>query len=159
MVTMTFTFARRLRGSVRRLGGESGTAIIEAALTLPLLLLVAVAIFEFGRAFQTWEVLTNAAREGARVAVLPDSTTAGTEARARAYLDSGALLGSSATITVTATTIPIGAGTATAKLVRVDYPFQFMVLQPVASLVVHGSTTGAPITMSASAEMRNESPF
>jgi Flp pilus assembly protein TadG len=159
MVTMTFDVARRLRRSVRRLGGDQGTALLEMALTLPLLLFVAVAIFEFGRAFQTWEVLTNAAREGARVAVLPDSTAAGTEARARAYLDAGALLGSSATVTVTATTIPIGVGTASAKQVRVDYPFQFMVLQPVASLIVSGTMVGAPITMSASAEMRNESPF
>jgi Flp pilus assembly protein TadG len=159
MVNMTFTFSRRLRGTARRLGGERGTALLEAALTLPLLLLLAVSIFEFGRAFQTWEVLTNAAREGARVAVLPDSTTAGTEARARAYLDAGALVGSSATVTVTATTIPIGVGTASAKQVRVDYPFQFMVLQPVASLIVNGTALGTPITMSASAEMRNESPF
>ena len=128
-------------------------------MTLPLLLLVSVAIFEFGRAFQTWEVLTNAAREGARVAVLPLSTPAGAEARARAYLDSGALNGSSATVTVTATEIPIGGGTASAKQVRIDYPFRFMVLQPVASLIVPGTSTGSPITMSASAEMRNESPF
>ena len=156
---MTFDVARRLRRSVRRLGGDQGTALLEMALTLPLLLFVAVAIFEFGRAFQTWEVLTNAAREAARVAVLPDSTVAGAEARARAYLDAGALNGTSATITVTATTIPIGLGTASAKQVRVDYPFQFMVLQPVASLIVNGTTLGAPITMSASAEMRNESPF
>ena len=41
---------------------------------MPLLLLVSVGIFEFGRAYQTWQVLTNAAREGARMAVLPDST-------------------------------------------------------------------------------------
>jgi hypothetical protein len=34
-----------------------------------------------------------------------------------------------------------------------------MVLQPVASLIVSGTMVGAPITMSASAEMRNESPF
>jgi Flp pilus assembly protein TadG len=159
MVNMTFTFVRRLRGTVRRLGGERGTALLETAMTLPFLLFVAVAIFEFGRAFQTWEVLTNAAREAARVAVLPDSTTSGTEARARAYLNAGALNGSSAIITVTATTIPIGAGTASAKQVRVDYPFSFMVLQPVASMIVHGTTLGTPITMSASAEMRNESPF
>ena len=156
---MTLTFPRRLRGTARRLGGERGTALIEMALTLPLLLLVAVAIFEFGRAFQTWEVLTNAAREGARVAVLPNSTVAGAQDRAKAYLDSGALIGSSATVTVTDTEIPIGLGTATAKQVRVDYPFTFMVLQPVASLIVHGTALGAPITMSASAEMRNESPF
>ena len=82
----------------RRLGGERGTALLETAITLPLLLLASVAIFEFGRAFQTWEVLTNAAREGARVAVLPSSTHAAAEARARAYLDAGALNGSSATM-------------------------------------------------------------
>ena len=43
--------------------GERGSALIEAAVTLPLLLLVSVGIFEFGRVFQTWQVLTNAARE------------------------------------------------------------------------------------------------
>jgi Flp pilus assembly protein TadG len=143
----------------RRLGGQRGTALLETALTLPLLLLVCVAIFEFGRAFQTWEVLTNAAREGARVAVLPNPPSGGAEARARAYLNSGSLDGASATVTVTATEIPIGAGTASAKQVRVDYPFRFMVLQPVASMFVHGASLGSPITMSASAEMRNESPF
>ena len=52
----------------RRLRSERGQALIEMALTLPLLLLICVGIFEFGRAYQTWEVLTNAAREGARVA-------------------------------------------------------------------------------------------
>ena len=56
---------------MRHYQGERGTALIEAAVTIPLLLLVAVGIFEFGRAYQTWQVLTNAAREGARVAVLP----------------------------------------------------------------------------------------
>ena len=156
---MTLTFARRRRLAARRLGGERGTALLEMALTLPLLLLVAVGIFEFGRAFQTWEVLTNAAREGARLAVLPSSTPADTEARARAYLTSGSLNGASATVTVTATMIPIGLGTASASLVKIDYPFQFIVLQPVASLIVHGTAVGSPIVMSASAEMRNESPF
>ena len=144
---------------VQRLGGQRGQALIETAMMLPLLLLVAVSIFEFGRAFQTWEVLTNAAREAARVAVLPNSTLIGAQDRARAYLDAGMLNGSSATITVTPTTISIGAATASAKQVTVDYPFQFIVLQPVASLIVSGTMAGAPITMSASAEMRNESPF
>jgi len=54
------TFSRRVR---RLLSGERGTALIETAMTLPLLLLVSVGIFEFGRAFQTWQILTNAARE------------------------------------------------------------------------------------------------
>ena len=40
--------------------------------------------------------------------------------------------------------------------VTVSYPFSFMVLQPVANLVVKGSLAGKAFTMSAVAEMRNE---
>ena len=58
----------------RRATDESGQAIIELALTLPLLLLVVLGVFDFGLMFQRFEVVTNAAREGARVAVLPDYT-------------------------------------------------------------------------------------
>src|SRR4051812_1436516 len=58
---------------------QRGAALIEAAVTLPLILLVSVAIFEFGRAYQTWQVLTNAAREGARVAVIQGTTDAQVE--------------------------------------------------------------------------------
>jgi Flp pilus assembly protein TadG len=147
---------RRLRQAV---ACERGTAILETAMTLPLLLLVTVGIFEFGRAFQTWQVLTNAAREGARVAVLPNYVAGAAEARAQQYLVSGQLPNAgSATVTVDPTvSVNIGAGgTASTSVVTVNYPFQFMVLQPVASLVVRGSTVGGPITLSASAQMRNE---
>ncbi len=47
-----------------------GQAVIEFALVLPILLLVLLGITEFGRAFWTLNVLTQAAREGARVAAL-----------------------------------------------------------------------------------------
>ena len=57
-----------------RVKSERGAALLEAAITIPMLLLISVGIFEFGRAWQTWQVLTNAAREGARLAVLPDPT-------------------------------------------------------------------------------------
>ena len=61
---------------MKRLRNQRGAALLETAITLPLVLLVRVSIFEFGRAYQTWQVLTNAAREGARVAVLAESTDA-----------------------------------------------------------------------------------
>ena len=44
-----------------RLRNQRGTALIETAITIPVALLVAVGIFEFGRAYQTQPVLTNAA--------------------------------------------------------------------------------------------------
>ena len=147
---------RRLR---RAVASERGTAILETAMTLPLLLLVTVGIFEFGRAYQTWQVMTNAAREGARIAVLPNYVAGSAEARAKQYLASGQLPNAaSATVTVDPTvTVNIGATTATTSVVTVNYPFQFMVLQPIARLVVKGATVGGPITLSASAQMRNES--
>jgi hypothetical protein len=41
--------------------------------------------------------------------------------------------------------------------VRVNYPFQFVVLNPVARLIVKKSNVaGAPFTMTAAAEIRNE---
>jgi len=138
---------------------ERGTAILETAMTLPLLLLVSVGIFEFGRAYQTWQVLTNAAREGARMAVLPNPVAGAPEARVRQYLTNGQLPNAaSATVAVTASTVDIGGGaTASASVVTVSYPFSFVVLQPVAQLLVTGSTLGGPVTLTASSEMRNES--
>jgi Flp pilus assembly protein TadG len=146
---------RRLRQAV---ACERGTAIIETAMTLPLLLFVTVGIFEFGRAYQTWQVLTNAAREGARVAVLPNGVAGAAEARVKQYLASGQLSNAAnAIVTVDPMVdVNIGAATASSSVVTVDYPFQFMVLQPVASLLVRGSVVGGPITIKASAQMRNE---
>jgi Flp pilus assembly protein TadG len=77
----------------RMRGGERGNAVIELALTLPLLLLVVLGIFDFGLMFQRYEVVTNAAREGARVGVLPGYSTGDAAARARQYLDSGGITG------------------------------------------------------------------
>ena len=142
----------------KRLTSERGQALLETALTLPLLLLVSVSIFEFGRAYQTWQVLTNAAREGARVAVLPGQTAGNVQGVVTSYMTSGQLSNAAAaTVAVNQTsTISIGAGTASASVVTVSYPFSFMVLQPVAQLLVNGSTLGAPFTLTASAKMRNE---
>ncbi len=138
---------------------ERGTALLEAAMTLPILLLIAVGIFEFGRAYQTWQVLTNAAREGARVSVLPNATSGGVEARVRAYMQTGQLSGyATAPVGVNrSASITVNGAAVTASEITVDYPFSFMVLQPVARLVVAGSSTGAPLTMRARAVMRNES--
>jgi Flp pilus assembly protein TadG len=38
----------------QRVRSQRGAALLEMALTLPLLLLVCVGILEFGRAYQTW---------------------------------------------------------------------------------------------------------
>src|SRR5438046_9592422 len=50
---------------------EAGTAIVEGALALLLLITFLFGIMEAGRLFNVQETLTDAAREGARVAVAP----------------------------------------------------------------------------------------
>ncbi len=137
---------------------ERGQALLETAITLPLVLLVSVSIFEFGRAYQTSQVITNAAREGARIAVLPNTTNEDVQARVVSYLRSGQLAGADrATVLVNRNaSVSIGASAASASTVTVNYPFSFMVLNPVANLVVRGSSLGSPITLTASAQMRNE---
>ncbi len=147
------------RRSLSGLAGERGQALLETAMILPLILLVSVSIFEFGRAFQTLQVLTNAAREGARIAILPNTTPSDVQSRVTAYLQDGQLPNyDTAIVSVNQNaTMSIGATNAAASVVTVNYPFSFMVLNPVANLVVSGSTLGgAPLTLTASTEMRNE---
>lgn len=51
---------------------ESGAVIAESALTIGVLFLLLFAIVEFGRAYNIYQTLTDAAREGARYGVAPD---------------------------------------------------------------------------------------
>lgn len=82
----------------RRASGESGQAIIELALTLPLLLVIVLGIFDFGLMFQRYEVVTNAAREGSRVGVLPGYAVGDAQERAKAYLSAGGIDASAAVV-------------------------------------------------------------
>jgi Flp pilus assembly protein TadG len=140
----------------RRFSSQRGQALLETALVLPLVLLVATSIFEFGRAYQTWQVLTNASREAARIAVLPGTTDLDIQTRVQQYLTAGQLVGTASVAVDRTRTISIGLGTAGSTRITVSYPFNFIVLNPVARLVVGNSSLGAALTMSAQAEMRNE---
>ena len=55
-----------------RTASERGAELIEFAFILPLLLFVVVGIIDFGFLFRDYEILTNAAREGARLRSLAD---------------------------------------------------------------------------------------
>lgn len=52
-----------------RPGSMAGVELVEFALVLPLLLLLVVGVWDFGSAFLLKDKMTNAAREGARIAV------------------------------------------------------------------------------------------
>ena len=53
---------------------ERGQALAEFAMVLPLILFFIAAILEFGRAWNIKQAVTDAAREGARYAVVMDAS-------------------------------------------------------------------------------------
>jgi Flp pilus assembly protein TadG len=117
--------------------------------------MICVGIFEFGRAYQTWQVLTNAAREGARVAVTGGRTDLEVETAVRTYMATERL-GNAGTAPI-AVNRKVGLGSNTGTEVTIQYPFSFILLDPALRFVRPASTTGEPLTMSAVAIMRNES--
>src|SRR5262249_56296548 len=50
---------------------QRGAELVEFAVVLPILLVVIAGLWDFGRAYRTYQAITNAAREGARLAVVP----------------------------------------------------------------------------------------
>lgn len=81
-----------------------GAAMVEMALVLPLFLMLVLGIIEFGRAMMVANLVTYAAREGARMAVLDGSTNTDVNNAVVTFLQSAIGQGiSTADISVTIT--------------------------------------------------------
>lgn len=132
--------------------GERGSELIEMALCFPLLLMIVLAIVDFGFMFQRYEVVTNAAREGARIAVLPGYSSADIQTRVESYASAGGLT-STPTVTVADSSITAGTTTWPAKTVNVTYPHQYMFLGGIAGWFGGGFTS---VTLTAASTMRTE---
>ena len=134
---------------------EDGAQLVEFALVLPLLLLVMLGIAEFGFIFQRYEVVTNAAREGARLAVLPGYADADVQARVAAYLSSGRVPATptNPNVTVANVSIPLAVGQPiSAKRVTVTYTYTFQFLNALSAFF----GWKFPFPLTAVSEMRTE---
>jgi hypothetical protein len=139
---------------------ERGAELVEFAFAFPLLLLVMLGIVDFGFMFQRYEVVTNAAREGARVAILPGYADADVQARVTQYLTAGGLTGT-ATVTVgAAQAISVGSRCIAVRPVTVSYQNQFLFLGPILGLmgIVGGGGSLADKPLNATSSMRSEAP-
>ncbi len=137
----------------RRGADDTGAELIELAIVLPILLLVVAAIMDFGFLFQRYEVITNAAREGARVAVLPGYGIPQAQARVQSYLTASGLNSVTPTVTYGTQTLTGGLVVSTAT-VTVQYPSQFVFIGPIASMI--GGSGWGTVTLQASSVMRVE---
>ncbi len=76
----------------------AGVALIEFAFVLPILLVLAMGMLDFGRAFHMKSLLDQAAREGARVAVVTSPDVDIVISRVEAVLASGGIAPTSVTV-------------------------------------------------------------
>ena len=83
-----------------RKSDDQGSAVIEFALVLPILVMLVFGIFQFGLFFNRQQGFHAAAREGARVGAIPTSTVGEIETRVTDALD-GIPIGGTSTITIT----------------------------------------------------------
>jgi len=117
----------------------------------PILMLIIAAIFDFGMMFRAWETVTNAAREGARVGVLPAYTLdENVRQRVEQYMQASGVASACTLRTISGGTCPAtqcsvcvqsrtlvtGAGSYTARVVTV------MSTQSLPSLSVIGTFFG-----------------
>ena len=141
----------RLRDS-RIVRSQRGTSMLEMVIVLPLLLLMLFGMAEFGLAFGRWLTINNAAREGAREAIVfrKDCAVAPVEAEVLAVVQNyTAALG----LDVQAGDVVIagacGGGGSDAS-VTVTVPYDFLVLDAIAP------SLGTSIPLEGSSVMRNE---
>ena len=108
-----------------------GQSLVEFALLLPILLLLAVMLVDLGRAVYYYSVIFNAAREGARYGIIHPTDGSGIEAAARSLtvgLDQDDL-----TISSVLPSPPVSG-----SVVRVIATYRFRAVTPLANLFVSG---------------------
>jgi Flp pilus assembly protein TadG len=129
---------------------DSGQALVEFAMVLPLLLILVIGLAEFSRAWNTKQVITDAAREGLRSSVVAnpgfssgDVVGLVNQALIRATLDPAR-----ADVTVEG----FRAGTGTPARIQIDYRYDFGFFGPLIGWAAEDRT----LVLSTSFVMRNE---
>jgi len=106
-----------------------GAALVEFAIVFPVFILVILGIIEFGRAFMIGQLVTNAAREGARQAVLDGSSNSAVSSTVTSFMQgAGNVSPSDVTVTIAVSTAAAANQLSAAKsgdlcTIRVSVPF------------------------------------
>jgi Flp pilus assembly protein TadG len=82
-----------------RASDRRGSAVVEFAVVAPVFFLFIFGMIEYGRMVMVQQILTNAAREGARVGILDNSTQSDVDTAVDRYLTAANINGSTTTVT------------------------------------------------------------
>ena len=120
-----------------------GAAAVEFAIVAPVFFLLVFGMIEYGRMVMVQQVITNAAREGARVGVLDGATTSNVTTAVSSYLTSAKISGSTTTVSPSP---PSSAAYGAPVTVTVSVPFNSISWLPT-PLFLGGKTLTATSVM------------
>ncbi|HBV98145.1 MAG: hypothetical protein JL50_00440 [Peptococcaceae bacterium BICA1-7] len=123
---------------------DRGQAMVELALVLPILLVLFMGVIEFGRVYHSYLVITNASREGARVAIL-----GGTDQAVSARV--GEVTGNLDQTKLQTVVTPVPAGRTSGTLAEIDVQYQVSLVFPLFDIVLPN-----PLPLSSKTVMRVE---
>lgn len=121
---------------------QSGQSLVETALILPVLLLLLLGVWDFGRAIYGYITISNAARDGARVAIVDQRLGAsGQPLAAEAAANQATSLGLSPDSDVDVTYLedpggPACTPVAVGCIARVDVRYSYRAITPIISSIV-----------------------
>lgn len=120
-----------------------GAAVVEFAVVAPVFITLVFGMIEYGRMVMVQQLLTNAAREGCRVAVLDGATTATVQSTVTTYLTNASVSGSTVTVSPNP---PSSAGYGAPVTVTVTIPFSQVSWLP-SPMFLSGTTLRASTVM------------
>jgi Flp pilus assembly protein TadG len=119
-----------------------GTAAAEFAIIGPIVVMLVLGMIEFSRLMMVEEVLTNAAREGCRQAVLTGATTSDATSTVDTYLSGAGISGYTTTVSPDPSTAQAG----TAITVQITVPYSSVTWLPT-PIFLGGTTLTATVIM------------
>jgi len=129
---------RERRGYNRR-----GAAVVELAFTAPILFMLVFGMIDVGRAVMVQNLIANAARDGARSAVLDGASASEIETQVTEYLAASSITGATATVSPNPLTL---ADLGDPVSVTVHIPFSSVSWLP-SSLYFQGTNLQATVIM------------
>lgn len=127
-----------------RLKNKKGQSIVEFALLVPLLLLILIAVIEFGILFNAYLVLNTAARDGVRMA-----SVGGTDTQVTTQVQNDAVGIDLAALTITIS--PSSGSRSRGDDVTVTLNYQHTVITPMLNVII-----GNQIPLQVAVTMRTE---
>jgi Flp pilus assembly protein TadG len=121
--------------SKSRQGAQAGQDFLEFALTLPILIMLLLGIFDLGRAAIFYSLIYNAAREGARYGIIHPDDPAGIESVVR----NKAILSDLLPENISTVQLDLDGDASDTEAIQVSVSYQFMVVTPIITVLAGSS--------------------